>query len=558
MMTVRARRIVLVLAWIAPLFFLIEGPAIGPAPVRAEDKPAPLFNDLGTRHWAISTTNATAQRYFDQAMLLTYGFNHAEAHRSFMEVTRLDPGCAMGWWGAGLVLGPNINAPMDTATVADAVRLTAEAMKRRASASPRERALIEALDRRYSALPGADRKALDVAFANAMRDVAKKFPQDIDILAMTAESLMDLTPWDYWTHDGKPNVNTKEMLGYLERVLAADPSHPGAIHYYIHALEASDHPEKAEAYADKLPALAPGAGHLVHMPSHLYIRTGRYQEAIELNDAAAKSDDSYLSQCHAQGVYELGYVPHNHHMKFAAACLSGQSAVAMDAAKSTDARTAHAMMRDPGLGTLQQYAYIGLYGLVRFGRWAEILATPQPPTDLKYPNGVWHFARGMAYAGTGKLDMADAELADLTAYAAMDTLEKVTIWETNTTKQILEIGRDLLAGEIHARRGDWNGAIRLLESGVAREDKLRYNEPTDWNPAVRHYLGWALLEARKGKEAEAVYREDLRRYPGNGWALFGLSQSLAAQGKAGDAAKASAQFGKAWGRADITLTSSRL
>ncbi|MDZ4805984.1 MAG: hypothetical protein SGI90_14085 [Candidatus Eisenbacteria bacterium] len=553
-----SRRVLLAVALMAPFGTLNDWSAIGPVSARAEDKPAPLFNDLGSRHWPISTSNPMAQRYFDQGMILTYGFNHAEAHRSFLEVTRLDPDCAMGWWGAGLVLGPNINAAMDSAAAPEAARLTGEAMKRRASANPRERALIEALDRRYCASPPEDRKPLDVAFSQAMRDVAKRFPEDIDILAMTAEAIMDLTPWDYWTPDGKPNVNTKELLGFLERVLAADPNHPGAIHYYIHAVEASDHPEKAETYADKLPGLAPGAGHLVHMPSHLYIRTGRYQEAIDLNEAAAKADDSYLSQCHAQGVYELGYVPHNHHMKFAAACLSGQSAVALAAAAGTAARTAHPMMRDPGLGTLQHYAYVGLYGLVRFGRWSEILNTPQPPADLKYPNGVWHFARGMAHTGTGKFDMAEAELANLTRFAAMDTLEKVTIWETNTTKHILEIGRDLLAGEIKARRGDWAGAIRHFEAGVAGEDKLRYNEPTDWNPAVRHYLGWALLEAKRAKEAEAVYREDLRRYPGNGWALLGLSQSLMAQGKTKAANEAAAQFQKSWVRADVKLISSRL
>ena len=523
----------------------------------AEEKPAPLFNDLGTRHWPISTKNEMAQRYFDQGMVLTYGFNHGEAGRSFMEVTRLDPDCAMGYWGAALVLGPNINAPMDTTAIPEAYRLVQEAMKRRASASPREKALIEALDRRYSARPPEDRKPLDVAFANAMRGAAKQFPDDLDVLAITAESIMDLTPWDYWTN-GKPNENTPELLGLLERILSADPSHPGAIHYYIHAVEASDDPGRAERYADKLPDLVPGSGHLVHMPSHLYIRTGRYQDAIDLNDRAVKADDSYLAQCHAQGIYQLGYVPHNHHMKFAAACLSGQSAVAATAAAGTDSRTIHEMMRDPGLGTLQHYANVGLYGLVRFAKWDEILATAQPAADLKYPNGIWRFARGMAYANTGKLDMADRELAELTKYAGMDTLEKVTIWETNTTRHILEIGRDMLAGEIAAHRSDWNKAIKLYEAAIATEDKLRYNEPTDWNPAVRHYLGWALLQARQPQTAESVYREDLRRYPGNGWALLGLSQSLSAQGKSTEAAEATAQFEKAWSKADVKLTSSRL
>jgi len=542
------------------LFALIVlvGTLLTASAARAEQAPAPLFNDLGTRHWPTSTKNEMAQRYFDQGIALTYGFNHAEAERSFLEATRLDPDFAMGWWAAALVLGPNINVPMDSTVVAEAFRLTQEAMKRRSKASPKETALIEALDRRYSANPPADRAPLDVAYANAMRKVARDYPEDLDVVAMAAEAIMDLTPWNYWTMDGKPNVNTKEIIGLLEQVLAADPSHPGAIHFYIHLTEASDHPEKAEPYADKLPTLVPGSGHLVHMPSHLYIRTGRYQDAIELNDLAAKADDSYLAQCHAQGVYEIGYVPHNHHMKFAAACLSGQSAVARAAAAGTDSRTLHDMMRAPGLGILQQYAYVGMYGLVRFGNWSDILALPAPPADLKYPTGVWHFARGMAYAGTDKLDLAQKELDELAVFASMDTLEKVTMFDVNTTKQLLEIARETLAGELSARRGQWSEAIRHFEAGVAYEDKLRYNEPSDWNPAVRHYLGWALLAAKQPGKAETVYREDLRRYPGNGWGLLGLSQSLAAQGKTTEAAAAKDEFLKAWSRADVAISASRM
>ncbi|HEX7879092.1 MAG TPA: hypothetical protein VF720_06760, partial [Candidatus Eisenbacteria bacterium] len=509
-------------------------------------------------HWPTSTKNEMAQRFFDQGIALTYGFNHAEAERSFLEATRLEPDFALAWWAAALVLGPNINVPMDTSVVAEARRLTDEAMSRRPKASPVEKALIEALDRRYSANPPADRAPLDVAYANAMRKVAKDFPENLDVVAMAAEAIMDLTPWNYWTMDGKPNVNTNEIIGMLEQVLAADPSHPGAIHFYIHLTEASEHPEKAEPYADKLPALVPGSGHLVHMPSHLYIRTGRYQDAIELNDLAAKADDSYLAQCHAQGVYEIGYVPHNHHMKFAAACLSGQSAVARAAAAGVDSRTIHDMMRAPGLGVLQQYAYVGMYGLVRFGNWSDILALPAPPADLKYPTGVWHFARGMAFAGTDKLEDAQKELDELAIFASMDTLEHVTIFETNTTKHLLEIARETLAGEIAARRGEWTKAIEHFQAGVASEDKLRYNEPTDWNPAVRHFLGWAYLESKQPEKAEKVYRDDLHRYPGNGWALLGLSQSLAAQGKAKEAAAAKDDFLKSWSRADVAISASRL
>lgn len=524
----------------------------------AAAKPAPLFNDLGTRHWPISTKNELAQRYFNQGMVLTYGFNHAEAQRSFLEVTKLDPDCPMGWWGASLVLGPNINVAMDPAAAPEAWRLVQEAVKRKANGTAREKALVEALERRYSANPPEDRKPLDIAFANAMRDLAKAYPDDMDIQCLFAEALMDLSPWNYWTRDGQPQVHTEELVGVIERVLGADPSHPGAIHFYIHAVEASNHPEKAEPYADKLGPLVPGSGHLVHMPSHIYIRTGRYQDAYDVNVTAAKADDSYLAQCHAQGVYPLGYVPHNTHFKFAAASLVGQSKLALEAATETDARTVHDMLKAPDLGMLQHYLILEQYGYVRFGMWDKALAAPKPAADLLYPVGAWHWMRGMAFAATGKLGDAEAELASLSTYAAMDTLNHVNFFGVNSAKQLLDIAREVLTGEIAARKGDWPTAIAHFEEGLQLEHEMRYNEPSEWAPSVSHFLGWAQLEAGRAAAAEATYREDLRRYPMNGWGLYGLMLAQEAQGKKDEAKATKAQFDKVWAKADVKISASRM
>ena len=463
----------------------------------------------------------------------------------------------MCWWGAALVLGPNINAPMDE----DAVAPAWEALQKATALAPKigawERAMIEALGKRYVADPPADRGPLDLAYADAMRGVAARFPEDPDAGTLFAEALMDLHPWNLYTRQGDPHPWTPEITGVLETTLARAPDHPGAMHLYIHATEASKTPGRAEPYADRLAGIVPGAGHLVHMPAHTYIRVGRYNDAVLANVAATKADDSYVTQCRAQGLYPLAYVPHNHHFLWAAACLSGQSAVALRAAVATDAKTDHEKMHQPGFGTLQHYSLTPIYSRVRFAKWQEILDTPAPPADLAYPTGIWHYARGLALAAAGRIDDAGTELAALRTSASADNLEKVTIWDINPASQIMKIAIEVLAGEIAARRGESIAAIGHFREGARLEDELNYNEPPDWHLPVRHYLGAALVDAGQTAEAEQVYLEDLRRNPENGWSLHGLMKSLQAQGRTGEAAAVEKRFQRAWQHADVLITASR-
>jgi tetratricopeptide (TPR) repeat protein len=525
-----------------------------PAPV---ERKAPLFDDLGNLRHPISTKSELAQRYFDQGLTLSYGFNHAEAARSFREATRYDPQCAMCYWGVALVLGPNINAPMDPADVPEAYEASRKALALSEHASEKERAYIEALTQRYAQSPPADRAPLDQAYADAMRGVAQQYPDDLDATALFVEALMDVHPWDYWNKDGTAQPWTNEITTSLEVVLARDPNHIGAIHFYIHAVEASTEPERAEPYADRLGDLVPGAGHLVHMPAHTYIRVGRYHDAVLVNIRAAQADNSYVTQCRAQGIYPLAYVPHNHHFLWAAASMEGWRAQAIEAALMTDQKTHHEMMAEPGMGALQHFSLIPLYAYVRFGMWDEILAYRTPPQSLLYPTGIWHYARGRAFVGKRQVDAAREELEALREIAKSKELEKVTIWDINSAASLLQIAQRVLAGEIDAAQRNFKEAIQQLNEAVRLEDDLRYTEPADWQYPVRQSLGAVLLEAGKPKEAEAVYREDLRRNPENGWSLFGLMVSLQAQGRTADAAKVEERFEKAWAHADVQLSASR-
>lgn len=526
-------------------------------PAAAAERPAPRFEGLGKHHHAVATRSRAAQQFFDQGLALTFAFNHAEAGRSFAEAVRLDPQCAMAWWGTALVLGPNINAAMDTSVAREAYAASQKALALAAKAPPKERAYIEALAKRYAPEPTADRKTLDEAYAAAMTEVSSRFPEDDDAAVLAAEAHMDLHPWNYWSRTGEPQPWTPAIVSAIENVLKRSPDHVGAIHLYIHAVEASTDPGRAEPYADRLARLMPGAGHIVHMPSHIYIRTGRYHDAALANLDARKVDEAYVTQCHAQGIYPLGYVPHNPHFLWASAAMEGWSAMAFEAAGSTDRKTAHHLMRDPGMGTLQHYALTPLYARVRFGKWDEILATPAPEADLLYPTGIWHYARGRALGAKGRLDEAQGSLAALEAIVARDTLEKITIWDINTTKGLLGVAVEVLAGELAAARDDFTAAIPRLEEAVRREDALNYNEPADWYYPVRHSLGAVLLAAGRPADAEAVYRQDLKYNPENGWSLFGLVKSLEAQNKTSEATAVKARFDKAWMNADVVLTSSR-
>ncbi|MCH8957797.1 hypothetical protein IIA28_21155, partial [candidate division KSB1 bacterium] len=398
---------------------------------------------------------------------------------------------------------------------------------------------------------------LDIDYADAMRELHRRYPDDTEAAALFAESLMDLHPWDYWQNDGQAKSWTPEILEVLESVLQHNPAHPGANHFYIHAVEASKTPERGLQSAERLGKAVPGAGHLVHMPSHIYIRVGDYHQGTVANELAIQSDDDYVTQCRSQGIYPLAYVPHNHHFLWATATLEGASKKAIAAGKSTSAKVDTAMMRQPGLGTLQHFFIIPLYAYVRFGEWDAILAEPKPADDLVYPIGVWHYARGMAFARTGRFAEAEAELDAVKEIRKNPALKKITVWDINGTVKLMEIAAKALAGELAAAKGDTYYAVEYFHESIEIEDGLAYNEPPDWFFPVRHSLGAVFLEAGRPADAEQVYRADLEIFPENGWSLYGLQKSLEMQDKNGEAAEVEQRFKEAWAWSDIELTASR-
>jgi tetratricopeptide (TPR) repeat protein len=513
---------------------------------------APLLEGMGDLHHRITTNNEMAQRFFNQGMVLSYGFNHEEARRSFAEAARLDPECAMAYWGIALVLGPNINAPMEEDAVQPAFEAIQTALSLAPNASEKEKAFIQALSTRYSTHPEEDREYLDIAYAEAMRELARNYPDDPDATALLAEALMDLHPWDYWEKDGRPRSWTPEILNVLESGLERWPDHPGLNHFYIHAVEASTDPGRATESADRLRDLVPGAGHLVHMPAHIYIRTGRYNDAITANERAIEADSEYINQCRTQGIYPVAYVPHNHHFLSAAAAMAGVRAKAVSAARHMAMHQGHELMRKPGYGTLQHYTTISYYAMVRFGMWDEILKDPAPDPDLRYPTGIWHFARGMAYTKTDRLNEAEQELVKLKNIAADTTLRSVTIWDINTTDNLVQIANEILHSEILAKHRRYDESIAHLRRAVQFENDLLYDEPPPWYIPARHYLGAVLLEAGNAAAAELVYKEDLITFPENGWALYGLYLSLSAQGEDEEASLVKKRFDDAWAYARLS------
>jgi tetratricopeptide (TPR) repeat protein len=521
------------------------------------ERTAPLLEGLGDLHWPISTDSELAQRYFDQALTLAYGFNHLEAERSFREAARLDDDCAICFWGAALVLGPNINDPVPTPErEVQAFETLGEASARLQRASEKERALVEALQTRYAAAPPSDRSSLDLAYAEAMRSVARRFPDDLQIQTLSAEAMMDTMPWAYWTEDAQPKPLTQDVFDALDFVLERDPDHPGANHFYIHAVE-QEQPERGVKPADNLRRVVPGAGHLVHMPSHIYIRVGRYHDGSLANELAIEADNDYVTQCRAQGIYPVAYVPHNHHFLWATTTMEGRSADALAAARHTAQHVDRSLIREPDMGMLQHFSAIPYYALVRFGKWEEILREPPPDADLLYPTAVWHYARGIAYARERKLEEATRELRQVRAIAADSRLKEIRIWGLNPTSSLAKIAAAVLQAEIAAAHNDIKTAVAQLRKAIAIEDGLIYGEPPDWFYPVRHNLGAILLEAGRPRAAEKVYREDLSRFPENGWSLFGLAESLRAQGKKKEADEAQRRFEIAWQHADVAITASR-
>ena len=533
---------------------------VTPAPAPDQIIGATLLDGLGNYSFAVTSKNPEVQRWFDQGLMLTFGFNHDAAERSFLRATQLDPDCAMCWWGASLVLGPHVNAAMDPANNPKAWSRLQKAVNLASGATLREQGFITALTARYSESPGEDRRPLDVAYASAMGKLAAQYPDDLDAAVMHAEAMMDLQPWDYYDEKLQPKGNTAEIVSTLESVLKRNPDHPGALHLYVHAVEASADPTRGVAAADRLRTLIPGSGHLVHMPAHIYSRVGRWHDAVLANQVAIMADDAYLAICrgNVQGVYPLGYVPHNHHFLWFASSMEGSSAVAKAAADQTADRTnLPELMRQPGFAGLQHYWMTPWFYRVRFGRWEDIRSQPNPAPDLPYVTAIWNYAQGMAAVRGRRLDEADRYLAALTPIAEDPELTKLMVWDRYPLSHSGRIAERSLRADIASARGDFTTAISQLREAVGIEDSIPYDEPPGWHSPVRHALGETLLAAGKPAESEAVYQEELMRNPENGWSLFGLARAMRAQGREKDALAVEKRFKAAWQHADVTLAASR-
>jgi tetratricopeptide (TPR) repeat protein len=522
---------------------------------------APLFSGMGSHHHAATTASPDAQRYFDQGLVLDFAFNHAESIRSFRAAQRLDDSCAMCYWGEALASGPNINVTskgkvvMTEAESATAWAALDKALARKGQASEAERDYIDALATRYTSDPEADREPLDLAYADAMRQLAAKYPADDDAQALFAEALMNTMPWDYWLDGENPRPRTAEVIAALETVLARSPEHPLALHLYIHAVEASTAPGRAETAADTLADLVPGTGHLVHMPAHIYWRVGRYNDASEANVRAAAVDEAYIAQCNAQGFYPAVYYPHNIHFLWAASSMEGRGAIAIDAARKV-AANAHLEMIDD-FPPIEIFHTIPLFALIQFGKWDEILAEPQPRADLDYSNAIWHHARATAYARTGDTAAAERERAALVPLLETESILRID-GADYPASVLLAIADHLARGEIALASSEPQAAIEHFRNAVAAQDALPYMEPPFWYYPTRQSLGEALLVGGDAAAAEEVYRRDLEDYPRNGWSLFGLAQSLERQGKGDEAAAVRKRFEQAWALADVKLTNSRI
>ena len=525
----------------------------------SKNTPAPLFEGMDILSYPITTRSQEAQKYFNQGLLLSYSFNHAEAARSFYQAVRIDSTCAMCYWGYAFVLGPNYNAGMEPDHYARAYDAIQKAIAFADGCTPKEKALIRAMALRYTRTAPDSRRLLDSAYMEAMKTIHHQFPEDVDIASMYAESLMDMHPWDLWEKNGTPKPWTPEIIEAIERAIQLNPKHPGGHHYYIHALEASPYPEKALPSAKVFDdGLVARAGHLVHMPSHIYINTGDYHLGSLANINALKQDSTYVTQCHAQGAYPLAYYPHNYHFLAATATLEGKSSWAIDAANKMAKHVNHKGMLIPELATLQHYYTIPYFVEVKFGKWQDILMSPPPDTGLLYPSCIRHYARGMAYLGLKEIDKARLELDTLKSMAKEDTLKSLTIWGINSLFSVVDIAQKVLEGEILATTGKMEESIKLMKEAIVLEDQLNYNEPPDWFFSVRHNLGAILLKADRPEEAIEVYLEDLDRFPKNGWALSGLAKAYKDAGQSAKADETEKKFKEAWTYADVKLSGSMI
>jgi tetratricopeptide (TPR) repeat protein len=522
---------------------------------------APLFDDMGAHQHPITTSDPGAQMYFDQGLVLAFGFNHAESIRSFQAAQQLAPDCAMCFWGEALATGPNINvtskgkAVMSADERKSAYAALQKALALKANVSQVEQDYIDALATRYNGNPASDRTLLDIAYANSMRDLANKYPEDNDAAALFAEALMNTMPWDYWLDADNPKPATVEVINTLERIMKRQPEHPLALHLYIHAVEASNQPGRAEIAADTLANLVPSSGHLVHMPAHIYWRVGRYRDAVQANVQAAAVDEKYIAQCNAQGFYPALYYPHNIHFLWAASSMMGNSKVAIEAARKVALNVRLEMIEQ--FPTVEFFKTIPILALTQFGHWDEILATPFPPAKLQYSNAIQHYARGVALVRKNDLMAAQAELEALQPLMDSEVIHTLD-GSDYPASVLLSIADKLLKGEIALATGKGAKAIGHFTQAVAEQDTLPYTEPPFWYYPTRQSLGQALVQAGEYVSAEQVYRKDLVAYPKNGWSMFGLIQSLEAQGKQEEADKVKLMFEIVWDMADVTLEASRL
>ena len=527
------------------ILMLATGVAVSVSTAPAKTNPASspqLMPGLGEVHHPVSTKNSQAQQFFDQGLKFVFGFNHDEARRSFQRAAELDPKLAMAWWGVALTLGPNYNLPVDPAREKAGYDAVQRALASQENASDPERAYINALSVRYSNDPKADLHRLDLDYKNAMLKLVQRYPDDLDATTLYAESSMNLNPWHLWAADGKPADGTEEIVATLESVLKRDPNHLGANHYYIHAVEASPHAERALPCAERLGKLAPAAGHLVHMPAHIYARVGDHPAAAHCNAIAAAADKKFLAATHEQGVYPLMYYTHNLHFLAFAASMDGNFAEAKDAAARVVANVAPGVKAMP---MLEGFLPTPIVVLFAFERWDDLLKLPAPDASLLITTAVWHSLRGVAFANTGKTAEAEKEqnaFRELVAKIPPDTMYD----QLNKTGAVFKVHDHLLAGMIARSRHDDKGAIDSLAQAVAAEDALNYSEPPPWYPPVRPMLGRVLLEAKQLPEAEKVFRADLDRNPRDGRALSGLRDCLNAQGRKYEADQIDQQFRAAW------------
>lgn len=521
------------------------------SPVDSTRQIAPLFENLGEYSFKISTDNPRSQAFFDQGMRLTFAFNHAEAHRAFMEAARLDPKNAMAYWGQAYALGPNINDPLPDQERKEASwKALSKAKAHAPDGTELEQALIQALEARYSDDWDMEVADLNEAYLQEMAKIGNVFPENADVQTLYAAAAMNTMPWNYWDAEGNPMPETPEARKALEKAISINPKHPGAHHYYIHMVELP-YPDLGVPSAESLEDLMPAAGHLVHMPSHIYIRVGRYKDAVEANHKAIAADEDYISQCYSQGLYPLGYYPHNIHFLWSASSLIGESNTAITAAKKTAEKVPQGEMAE--LHFLQDFASTPLLAYTRFGKWNDILTYPAPASEIRHLNLMRHYARGLAFIRKDNPAEAEEELAAIKKIMEDPETADIIATAHNSSDRIARVAYEVVAGELAHLQGDSNKAIQHLEQAVAAEDALTYTEPSAWHIPPRQSLGAVLLDLGKFADAETVYREDLTKLRQNGWSLFGLSKALEAQGKQAEAAAVRREYDSVWQYADIAI-----